>query len=177
MKTSLEANNETVAWMYNIEDDILNAANQRNLGSSEIAFRAHDGQFYRPLLARQIVYGSGSRNFSVIFVRTLPRKFIGDETASSLLIGLILASRFHFTFIDEVKDWMQKLSDSLTEFEFELSCRQLIYHIERIEQESNELGMNSPDLLGQALGPESHEVVNAFYETWFSSRANLFKII
>jgi hypothetical protein len=53
MKTSLETNNETFAWMDKVEDDIIDAAQQRNLRSPEITFRAHDGQFYRPLLARQ----------------------------------------------------------------------------------------------------------------------------
>ena len=72
MKNSLEANSETFAWMDKVEDDILDAAHQRNLRSPELTFRAHDGQFCRPLLARQIIYGSGARKFSVLFVRTLP---------------------------------------------------------------------------------------------------------
>jgi hypothetical protein len=147
MKTSLETNNETFAWMDKVEDDIIDAAQQRNLRSPEITFRAHDGQFYRPLLARQTIYGSGARKFSVIFVRTLPRQFVGDETTSALLIGLILASRFRFTFIEAA----QELGDDVTDAEFQLACRQIIYDIQGMEHESSEFGMNSPDLFQQPL--------------------------
>jgi hypothetical protein len=45
MRSSLEANNETSAWMDKVEDDILDAAHQRNLRNPETSFRAHDGQF------------------------------------------------------------------------------------------------------------------------------------
>jgi TIR domain len=177
MKTSIEANNETFAWMDKVEDDILDAAHQRNLRSPELTFRAHDGQFYRPLLARQTIYGSGARKFSVIFVRTLPRKFVGDESTSALLVGLILASRFRFTFIEAAQDLMARLADDVSDAEFQLSCRQLLYDIERMEQESSEFGMNSPDLFQQAFGPENHEIVNAFYEVWFPVRKELFSLV
>jgi len=177
MKTSLETNNETFAWMDKVEDDIIDAAQQRNLRSPEITFRAHDGQFYRPLLARQTIYGSGARKFSVIFVRTLPRQFVGDESTSALLIGLILASRFRFTFIEAAQELMEKLGDDVTDAEFQLACRQIIYDIERMEHESSEFGMNSPDLFQQAFGPENHEIVNAFYEIWFPVRKDLFALI
>ena len=79
LRAGLVRNNETFAWMDKVEDDMLDAVHQRNLRSPETTFRAQDGQFYRPLLARQIIYGSGARKFSVMFVRTLPRKFAGDE--------------------------------------------------------------------------------------------------
>jgi len=177
MKTSLETNNETFAWMDKVEDDILDAAHQRNLRSPELTFRAHDGQFYRPLLARQTIYGSGARKFSVIFVRTLPRKFVGDETTSALLVGLILASRFRFTFIEAAPELMERLGDDVTDADFQLSCRQLLYDIERMEQESSEFGMNNPELFQQAFGPENHEIINAFYEVWFPIRKELFTVI
>jgi len=177
MKNSLEANNETFAWMDKVEDDILDAAHQRNLRSPELTFRAHDGQFYRPLLARQIIYGSGARKFSVMFVRTLPRKFVGDETTSALLIGLILASRFRFTFIESAEDLQTRFSDEVTESEFQLGCRQLIYDIERMEHESSEFGMNNPELFQQAFGPHNFEIVNGFYEVWFPIRKELFALI
>jgi hypothetical protein len=177
MKNSLEANNETFAWMDKVEDDILDAAHQRNLRSPELTFRAHDGQFYRPLLARQIIYGSGARKFSVMFVRTLPRKFVGDETTSALLIGLILASRFRFTFIESAEDLQTRFSDEVTDSEFQLGCRQLIYDIERMEHESSEFGMNNPELFQQAFGPHNFEIVNGFYEVWFPIRKELFALI
>jgi hypothetical protein len=177
MKTSLETNNETFAWMDKVEDDILDAVHQRNLRSPELTFRAHDGQFYRPLLARQTIYGSGARKFFVIFVRTLPRKFVGDETTSALLVGLILASRFRFTFIEAAPELMERLGDDVSDADFQLSCRQLLYDIERMEQESSEFGMNSPDLFQQAFGPENHEIVNAFYEIWFPVRKDFFNVM
>jgi hypothetical protein len=175
MRKSLTNNNETSAWMDKIEDDILDAVNQRNLRSPETTFRAQDGQLYRPLLARQIIYGSGMRKFSVVFVRTLPRKFVGDETTSALLIGLILASRFRFSFIENQNNLLLiTLGDTITDAEFQLACRQLIYDVERMEQESSEFGMNSPDLLHQAFGPDNHEIVNAFYRIWFPAKDDLF---
>jgi hypothetical protein len=133
--------------------------------------------FYRPLLARQTIYGSGARKFSVIFVRTLPRQFVGDRSTSALLIGLILASRFRFTFIEAGRELMEKLGDDVTDAEFQLACRQIIYDIERMEHESSEFGMNSPDLFQQAFGPENHEIVNGFYEIWFPVRRDLFALI
>lgn len=177
MKNNLEGNNDTFAWMDKVEDDILDAAHQRNLRSPELTFRAHDGQFYRPLLARQIIYGSGARKFSVMFVRTLPRKFVGDETTSALLIGLILASRFRFTFIEAADELQAKFGDEVTDSEFQLACRQLVYDIERMEQESSEFGMNNPELFQQAFGPQNYEIVNGFYEVWFPIRRELFTLI
>jgi TIR domain len=177
MKSSLEANNETFAWMDKVEEDILDAIHQRNLRSPELTFRAHDGQFYRPLLSRQIIYGGGARKFSAIFVRTLPRKFVGDETTSALLIGLILASRFRFKFIEAAKELQDELGDNVTEPEFQLACRQLLYDIERMEQESSEFGMNNPDLFQEAFGQENYEIVNAFYQIWFPLRDDLFELI
>src|SRR5260370_31273292 len=170
MKSRVETNNETFAWMDKVEDDIIDAAQQRNLRSPEITFRAHDGQFYRPLLARQTIYGSGARKFSLIFVRTLPRQFVGDESTSALLIGLILASRFRFTFIEAALELMEKLGDDGTDAEFQLSCRQIIYDIERMEHESSEFSMNSPDLLQPSFGPENHRIVDAFYTNCFPVR-------
>jgi hypothetical protein len=174
MRKSLANNNETSAWMDKIEDDILDAVNQRNLKSPETTFRAQDGQLYRPLLARQIIYGSGMRKVSVMFVRTLPRKFVGDETTSALLIGLILASRFRFSFIENLNNLLLLIGDTITDDEFKLGCRQLIYDVERMEQESSEFGMNSPDLLHQAFGPENYEIVNAFYGVWLPGKDDLF---
>jgi hypothetical protein len=178
MRKSLTDSNETSSWMDKIEDDILDAVHQRNLRSPETTFRAHDGQFYRPLLARQIIYGSGMRRFSAIFVRTLPRKFVGDETTSALLIGLILGSRFRFSFIENQKDMLLvTFGDNVTDADFKLACRQLVYDVERIEQESSEFGMNSPDLLQQAFGPENHEIVDGFYRVWFPARDDLFAVL
>jgi hypothetical protein len=93
------------------------------------------------------------------------------------LIGLILASRFRFRFIEGAEELMAKLSDDITDAEFQLSCRQLIYDIQRMEHESSEFGMNSPDLFQQAFGPENHEIVNGFYEVWPPIRKDLFTII
>src|SRR4051794_23700673 len=116
----LKGNNETSAWMDKIEDDILDAVHQRNLRSPETTFRGHDGQFYRPLLARQIIYGSGARKFSVIFVRTLPRRFAGDETTSAMLVGLILASRFRFAFIEARENLLrQTFGEKTSDAEFQ----------------------------------------------------------
>jgi TIR domain len=178
MKKKLIANNETCAWMDKIEDDLLDAVHQRNLRSPETTFRANDGQFYRPLLARQTIFGNGARNFSVIFVRTLPRKFVGDETTSALLIGLILASRFRFRFIEAGDELLQKtFGENVSDAEIQLGCRQLIYDIERMEQESSEFGMNSPDLLHEAFGSDKYEIVKAFYEIWFPARDGLFSTL
>jgi hypothetical protein len=43
------------------------------------------------------------------------------------LIGLILASRFRFTFIEAAKELQDNLSDDVSEPEFQLACRQLLY--------------------------------------------------
>jgi hypothetical protein len=164
--------------MDKVEDDMLDAVHQRNLRSPETTFRAQDGQFYRPLLARQIIYGSGARKFSVMFVRTLPRKFAGDESTSALLVGLILASRFRFTFVEGGRLLLEEiLGDKISDSDFQLACRQLIYDIERMEQESSEFGMNSPDLLKDAFGENNHEIVNGFYQSWFPARAALFDVL
>jgi hypothetical protein len=164
--------------MDKVEDDLLDAVNQRNVRSPDIIFRAHDGQLYRPLLARQTIYGSGARKFAVIFVRTLPRKFVGDETTSALLIGLILASRFRFTFVESERELLQEtLGDGVTDADFQLACRQLSFDVERMEQESSEFGMNSPDLLLEAFGSGNHEIVNSFYEIWFPARNALLGVL
>ena len=96
---------------------------------------------------------------------------------SALLIGLILASRFRFTFIEAAEELQARFGDEVTDSEFQLACRQLIYDIERMEHESSEFGMNNPDLFQQAFGPDNHEIVNGFYEVWFPIRKELFALI
>ena len=63
-----------------------------------------------------------------------------------------------------------RFSHEVTDSEFQLACRQLLYDIERMEQESSEFGMNNPDLFQQAFGPHNYEIVNGFYEVWFPIR-------
>ena len=87
-------------------------------------------------------------------------KFVGDENDIALLIGPILASRFRFKFIEAAKELQDELGEHRAP-EFQLACRQLLYDIERMEQEFERI-WNEQSVFQEAFGQENYEIVNVF---------------
>lgn len=77
------------------------------------------GVIYRPLLTRHELYYDGSRKFYILFIESLPSKFLGKQHTSTLLAGLVLASRFRFAYFEEWdRMFTSKFGESLSDSEF-----------------------------------------------------------
>jgi hypothetical protein len=141
----------TPPWILRLEKDMLDAANERALSIPEATF-VNKSEMYRAILTRHIAYNNGLHRFEIIFVKTLPRLFLGKKHTSVLLAGIVLAARFRFAYIEEPERVAAKFSANLPHADFELNCRQLGYDLERYQDEAFEHGLLNPAELISVFG-------------------------
>jgi hypothetical protein len=166
----------STSWMDEIERNAIEAAKSRGTANSqsEITFK-RDAKIFRPILARHRFYYDGKRTFSVLFIETLPRQFLGNRNTSLLLAGIVLGSRFRFAYLEGPNKPYQRLfNDNLEDREFAINCRQLRYDIDRIEHESAEFGLLDRDEFVKAFGPENMAIAEGFTEKWDELKEDLF---
>jgi len=162
-------------WLRRIERDVLYAAEYRSPTSAEATVQGEKGVIYRPLLARHELYYDGSRKFYILFIESLPSKFLGKQNTSTLLAGLVLASRFRFAYFEEWdRMFTSKFGESLSDSEFWSNCTQLLYDLERMEHEATEFGLLDPNELVAALGEANRATTEAFLRIWREERTKLF---
>jgi hypothetical protein len=169
----------STSWMDKIERDAIEAAKGfvAAYSGSDINFQRGD-KIFRPILARHRLYYDGVRTFSVLFIETLPRQFLGKRTTSLLLAGLVLGSRFRFAYFEDRNTPYQTLfNDDVDNVEFAINCRQLRYDIERLEQESAEFGLLDREEFIKAFGDENKAVAEAFTENWDRLKGALFEAL
>jgi hypothetical protein len=159
-------------WLERLEQDLVNAADQRSLGKAEATFRGVD-KTYRAILVRHILHWNGTHRFNVVFVETLPRQFVGDQHTSMILAGLVVASRFRFAFLEQAERNATGFSDTLLLPEFEANYRQFLYDLERMRQESMELGLLDPTTFINSFGASRKAVAEGFLNTWKEARQAL----
>jgi hypothetical protein len=159
-------------WIERLERDMLNAANQRALIEPEATFRGKD-RTYRAILVRHILHWNGTHKFGIVFVETLPRQFVGDQNTSMILAGLVVASRFRFAYLEQPEKVAACFSDGLSLHEFEAYYRQFLYDLERIRQESMELGLLDQATFIKSFGPSRRGVAEGFLTTWKEARQKL----
>jgi hypothetical protein len=164
--------------MAKIEQDIVRAAEALEVSGDEVTFLGRDGRIYRPILARHKLYVNGNRKFYILFVETINRRFIGRRETSVLLIGLVLASRWRFTYFE---DWDQtltkKFGDGLSIQDFTDNCKQLRYFIEWMEHESTEFGIDDQKALVEAFGFDKKARVERFYADWEVEKTKLYGVL
>jgi TIR domain len=162
-----------VPWMEKLERDMVLAANGRAVGAAEATFKSHD-KIYRAILARHVEYFSGSHLFSILFVETLPRQFLGKKNTSMLLAGLVLASRFRFAYLEEKEEVLAtRFDDRLSNDEFESSCRQLEYDLEQMSHEAADFGLLDPATFIKAFGVENKAKAERFLLSWAETEMRL----
>ena len=162
----------TALWMEHLERDILNAANGRALSGAEATFASKD-KVYRTILARHTVYESGSHRFSVLFVETLPRQFLGKQHTSLILAGLILASRFRFAYFEEADTIATKFGQGVSDEQFAINVSQLHYDLERWRHEAMEFGLLDPVAFVTAFGDERRAFAEALLKSSSDAREAL----
>jgi hypothetical protein len=148
-------------WIERLERDMLNAATGQALTETEATFGGN-GTTYRAILVRHIVQFNGTHRFGVVFFRTLPSQFLGDQNTSMILAGLVVASRLRFAYLeqpDKVRAWF---SDEVSDGDFAARYRQLLYDLERMRQESMELGLLDHNLFVQSFGPARRAIAEEF---------------
>src|SRR3954453_1821899 len=160
-----EARNVSALWLDCLEKDIINVADQRWPSGIEVTFPSGD-KMYRPILSRHIVYESGDHTFEILFIETIPRKFLGYRTTSSLLAAIVTASRFRFAYFEEKNHFNTKFGNEVSDHEFETNYRQLLYDIERIEHEAMEFGVVNQQIFIQSFGQDKKALAERFVQTW-----------
>lgn len=161
-------------WMYSLEREMVNVASGKLPGSPEAVFMSALGQkVFRPILVRRIVLNNGSNEFQVVFVETLPRQFVGFQKTSLLLAGLVLASRFRFSYLEETDRVAALFDEARSDLEFAINCKQLEYDIARIQSESLELGVVDGQAFIAAFGEKRRAVAESFGKVWETAKAAL----
>lgn len=159
-------------WIERLERDMVDAANKRALGDAEATFRSKDKTF-RAILVRHLLQWNGTHRFGVVFVETLPRQFIGDQNTSLILAGLVIASRFRFAYFENPEATERRFADNLPDQDFEASYRQFLYDLERMRQESMELGLLDEASFVQSFGPDRRGIAETFLKVWWQARQAL----
>ncbi|HKA46296.1 MAG TPA: toll/interleukin-1 receptor domain-containing protein [Burkholderiales bacterium] len=163
-----------VPWMEKLERDMILAANGRAVGTNEATFKSHD-KIFRAILARHVEYYNGSQVFSILFVETLPRAFLGKKNTSMLLAGLVLASRFRFAYLEEKEQVMAaRFGDRLSNEEFEAGCRQLRYDLEQMQHEAADFGLLDPATFIKSFGSENKAKAESFLANWAKTEKRLY---
>jgi hypothetical protein len=173
---SVSSRRQDVLWMDQLQSDIVRASNGLAVSAPEATFKSKSNEkIYRPILARHVEYYGGGRLFSVLFVETLPRRFLGRKNTSMLLSGLVLASRFRFTYLEDRDEVFARLfGDSVSKDELEANCRQLKYNLEDMSHEAVDFGLMDEDTFVKAFGPENRATAESFLTTWAKTQARLF---
>jgi hypothetical protein len=154
-KISLVSRTGIIPWMDKIEADVVRAADGIAVSEDDVTFVTITGKVFRPILARHVAYKSGVREFSILLVRTMDRRFIGKRETSLLLTALILASRWRFTYLEDWDGTRNRnfgLEGPMADFQD--SCRQLLYNIEWIENEAAQYGTANVASLVDAFGQD-----------------------
>jgi hypothetical protein len=161
-------------WMDSLEREMADTMRGRALGTPEAIFSAaNDGKLYRPVLVRHLVRYDGTNQFDLVFVQALPRQFLGLKKTSQLLAGLVQASRFRFSFLEEPERVAAAFDDARSDREFVVACKQLRYDLDRIESEAAELGVLDREAFVAAFGPQRRAQAEAFVEGWEEAKAAL----
>jgi hypothetical protein len=161
-----------IPWVERLEQDMLDAANGRALREPEATFLSKD-KTYRAILFRHILHWDGTHRFGIVFVETLPRQFVGDQNTSLILAGLVVASRFRFAYLEQPDRIAAEFDERATDSEFEGNYRQFLYDLERMRQESMELGLLDPTAFINSFGPARRGVAEGFLLGWKEARQSL----
>ena len=165
-------------WLDAVGAEIAEAGRRRLPRDEIICFKsAHDGQVYRPVVARQEIFHSGARRFYVLFIKARERHFSGEPHSSMLLAGIVMGSRTYFHLFEEGNLAARLFGPELNDDEFDAACQQLIYDIVRMELESSELGITNPDFLIEALGQHNRGIVETQFHVWKEAKLELFSIL
>ena len=159
-------------WIQRLERDMLNAANGQALSETEATFRGSD-KTYRAILVRHIVHFNGTHRFGIVFVPSLPSQFLGDQNTSMILAGLVVASRFRFAYFEHPERIRTWFSDEASDNEFQARYRQLLYDLERMQQESQELGLLDHTVFIQSFGSSRKAIAEQFLTEYAKAKNKL----
>jgi hypothetical protein len=156
-----------VPWMEKLERDMVLAANGKSVGTAEATFKSINNVIYQAILARRVEFFSGVQVYSILFVETPPRQFLGKKNTSMLLAGLVMASRFRFKYLEEKAEMFEtRFGDRLSNDDFGANCRQLKYDLEGMTHEAADFGLLDPTTFINAFGPDNRAKAESFLDNW-----------
>jgi hypothetical protein len=161
-----------MSWVERVERDMLNVANGRALSELEAKFH-RGGKTYRAILTRVILDWNGTRRFRILFVETEPRRFAGGQNSSLILAGLVLASRFRFSYLEHPDRIAAQFADNVTDAEFQGHYLQFLNDLERIRHEQLELDLLDQEAFINSFGPSRRDIIESFLTAWMEAWNNL----
>src|SRR5262249_4941650 len=105
-RSSVSADNIEARWIGDVETATKEISSKKLPSQTEALCIAHDGAFFRPIVARYEKYRNDAKKCHVAFIPVRNRKFNLGMKTSLLLGGLILSVRFRqriLPIIDELK--------------------------------------------------------------------------
>jgi hypothetical protein len=166
-----------VPWMEKLERDMVLAANGKSVGTAEATFKSQD-KIYQAILARRVEFFSGLQVYSILFVETLPRQFLGKKNTSMLLAGLVMASRFRFKYLEDKDDMFEaRFGDRLSNDDFGANCRQLKYDLEDMAHEAADFGLLDPTTFINSFGPGNRAKAESFLDNWAVTEKKLYEAL
>ena len=164
-----------ILWIERLERDMLNAAAGDTLAAPEAIFLSYQAKRtpYRAILVKHQLKWDGTHIFSIVFVGTLPRHFLGDQKTSLILAGLVVGSRFRFAYLEQPARIASQFADNVSDSEFLGNYRQFLQDLERMKIESMELGLVDATAFMQAFGESRQGKAESFLVVWKEARAAL----
>jgi hypothetical protein len=84
-----------------ISDVVVNALPDRDEAKNGYVFQGPNETFYRVLLVKHSVYGNKRRDLAINLVQTLEKIKGGDTDTTTLVAGIVLASKYRSIFIEK----------------------------------------------------------------------------
>jgi hypothetical protein len=147
-----------------ISDIVISALPDKDEAKNDYVFQAPNEKFYRVLLVKHSVYGDKRRDLIINFVETLEKVKSGDEDTTTLVAGIVLASKYRSMFVEQGADYGKAKLESLNTDELTDKVKHMLRDIDRISADAASDGLADYSALQVLLG-DTLEVKDLF-RTW-----------
>ena len=139
----VSADNIEARWIGDLETATKEISSNRLPSQTEALCIAHDGVFFRPIVARYERYRNDAKNCYVAFIPVRNRRFNLGMKTSYLLSGLILSVRFRQRVIPIIAEL--RSVDPASSSEVMPLLLKFLKELTTIETEALEFGISAPE--------------------------------
>ncbi len=147
-----------------ISDIVISVLPDQDQAKNDYVFQAPDGKFYRVLLVKHSVYGNKKREFVINLVETLEKVKGGNQETTTLVAGIVLASKYRSIFIEHGARYGRAKLEALEDQKLVHEITQMLHDIDRVTADAASDGLADYKSLQELLG-DTFEVQNLF-ATW-----------
>jgi hypothetical protein len=147
----------------------------RTVTGDNVTFLGADQRVWRPMLVNQKIFGDESILVTVQFAESR-RPFLRSRT-SRLFAFITTATKFNYEFVEPWPLVSRSVSQSATDEEFASCCRQFLADLDRLDNESAELGISSWGDLLDVFGEESQKLLVDLFDRFTDARFRLTSVL